>query len=177
MKSSMSLKINCLRINHIHYGYHLRVKIISKPIRNRSVVHVIVEDEDTHCLLLSIYNWLYMIDTRQIQSYNYIEERLKYLLAMDSFIILLNPWLKRCHDGNIALRCESPNTNLFILDMEKKNSMDCRINVEKLRQLGNDCYRVDDNLSAIEFYTYGLRQLDEEQEKELASKGRSSRCV
>ncbi|CAF4093139.1 unnamed protein product, partial [Rotaria sp. Silwood2] len=32
----------------------------------------------------------------------------------------------------------------------------------------------DDNLGAIQFYTYGLRQIDEQQEKELASKGKSS---
>ena len=173
----MPLKINCLRINHIHLNCHLAVKIISKPIRHHSVVHVIVEDEDTHCLHLSIYNWLYMIDTKQIQSYNYIDERLKYLLSMNSFIILLNPWLKKCHDGNIALRCESPSTNLLIIDIDKQNSINYRINIEELRQLGNDCYRINDSLSAIEFYTYGLKQLDEEQEKELASKGQSSRCV
>ena len=34
--------------------------------------------------------------------------------------------------------------------------------------------QVDDNLSAIRYYTFGLKQLDDEQEKELASKGQSS---
>ena len=167
IQASEQLKINLLRINHIHLNYRLVLKIISKPIWNRSAVHVIVQDENTHCLRLSIYNWSYVIDTRQMKSLNYIQERLKDLLAIDSSIILLDPWLKQCHDGDISLRCESPNTHLILLNSEKTD-------VEQLRQSGNTCYQVDDNLAAIEFYTVGLKQLDEQQEKELTLKGQSS---
>jgi hypothetical protein len=117
-----------------------------------------------HCLRLSIYNWSYIIDTRQIKSLNYIYERLKYLLSINSSIILLDPWLKKCQDGNISLRCESPNTHLIIQNFEI-------INIEQLRQLGNICYQADDNLSAIQFYTLGLKQLNQQQEKELTLKG------
>src|SRR6202044_1307061 len=105
--------------------------------------------------------------TRQIKSLNYIQERLKNLLPINSSIILLEPWLKRCHDGDISLRCESPNTHLII-------QTNCSIDVDQLRQLGNACYQADDNLSAIQFYTLGLKQLDEQQEKELTLKGQSS---
>ncbi|CAF2742870.1 unnamed protein product [Rotaria sp. Silwood2] len=173
MEASTQLKFNLLRINHIHLNCRLTVKIISTPIWNRSAVHVIVQDENTDCLRLSIYNWLYIIDTRQIKSYKYIQERLTYLLPMNSSIILLDPWLKKCHDGDISLRCESPNTNLLMIDFEKRCSTSNQINVEQLRQLGNYCYQIDDSFSAIEFYTFALKQLDEQQEKELTLKGQS----
>ncbi|CAF1262277.1 unnamed protein product [Adineta steineri] len=173
METSTQLKINLLRINHIHLNSYLRLKIISTPIWNRYVVHVIVQDENSHCLRLSIYNWSYVIDTRQIKTSTYIQERLTSLLSINSSIILLDPWLKTCHDSDIALRCESPNTHLLMIDYQERCSMSSKTNVEQLRQLGNTCYQVDDNLSAIEYYTFGLKQLDDEQEKELTSKGQS----
>ncbi|CAF1030989.1 unnamed protein product [Rotaria sordida] len=173
MEASTQLKINLLRINHIHLNCRLTVKIISTPIWNRSAVHVIVQDENMDCLRLSIYNWSYIIDTRQIKSYKYIQKRLTYLLPMNSSIILLDPWLKKCHDDDISLRCESPNTHLLMIDFEKHCSTSNKINVEQLRQLGNECYQMDDSLSAIEFYTFALKQLDEQQEKELTLKGQS----
>jgi len=167
---SKQLKINLLRINYRHINCYLSLKIISLAIWNRSSVHVIVQDDNTHCLRLSIYNWSYVIDTRQIKSLNYIQERLKYLLPINSSIILLDPWLKKCQDGDISLRCESPNTHLII----RNNQINKQIDIEQLRQLGNNCYQADDNLSAIQFYTFGLKQLDEQQEKELTLKGQSS---
>ena len=127
-------------------------------------MHVIVEDDNTHCLRLSIYNWLPVISTRQVKSYSYVEERLSSLLPMGSSLVLLEPWLKRCSDGDIALRCESPNTHLFLSDFEARCSQKHLTNVDQLRQWGNACYQADDNLAAIDFYTFGLRQLDEEEE-------------
>ncbi|UJR08118.1 hypothetical protein I4U23_012395 [Adineta vaga] len=173
METSIQLKINLLRIDHLHVNSYLRLKIISIPIWNRSAVHVVVQDENHHCLRLSIYNWSYIIDTRQIKTLKYIHERLNNLLPMNSSIVLLDPWLKKCSDGDISLRCESPNTHLLLIDFEERCSMSHRINVEQLRQMGNACYQVDDNRSAIEYYTFGLKQLDEEQEKELTLKGQS----
>lgn len=166
MKISTPLKINRLRINHIHKNFHLAVKIISIPIWNHSAIHVIIQDENTHCLRLSIYNWSYVVNSRQIKSLNYIQERLKYLLPINSSIILLDPWLKKCQDGDVSLRCDSPNTNLIHINNQ--------IDVEQLRQLGNICYQADDNFSAIEFYSFALKQLSEQQEKELTLKGQSS---
>jgi hypothetical protein len=174
MEISTQLKINLLRINHIHANCRLPLKVISTPVWNRSAVHVIVQDENTHCLRLSIYNWSYIIDTKQLKSYNYIQERLLSLLPINSCIVLLDPWLKKCQDGDISLRCESPNTHLIVIDFETRCSTSSKTNVEELRQWGNTCYQADDNLSAIEFYTFGLRQLDEQQEKELTLKGQSS---
>ncbi|CAF3732153.1 unnamed protein product [Rotaria sp. Silwood1] len=173
MEASIQLKINLLRINHIHVNCCLNLKIISIPIWNHSAVHVIVQDENMDCLRLSIYNWSYIIDTRQIKSYKYIQERLIYLLPINSSIILLEPWLKKCYDGDISLRCESPNTHLLMIDFENRCSTNNKINVEQLRQLGNDCYQMDDSFSAIEYYTFALKQLDEQQEKELTLKGQS----
>jgi hypothetical protein len=170
MEISTQLKINILRINHIHLNSRLPLKIISTPIWNRYAVHVIVQDENTHCLRLSIYNWSYFIDTKQIKSYDYIQERLLSLLPINSCIVVLDPWLKKCNDGQISLRCESPNTHLIIIDFETRCSTSSKTNVEELRQWGNTCYQADDNLSAIGFYTFGLRQLDEQQEKELKTK-------
>jgi len=175
MEISTQIKINLLCINHLHLNSYLRLKTISIPIWNRYAVHIIVQDDNLHCLRLSIYNWSYIIDTRQMKSSNYIQERLLNLLPMNSCIILLDPWLKTCHDGDIALRCESPNTHLVMIDFEKRCSRNSQTNVEELRQWGNACYQIDDNLSAIEFYTFGLKQLDEEQEKESTAKGQSSR--
>jgi hypothetical protein len=174
MEISTQIKINLLRINHIHLHCRLPLKIISTPIWTRYAVHIIVQDENTHCLRLSIYNWSHVIDTRQIKSFNYIQERLTSLLPINSCIVLLDPWLKKCHDGDVALRCESPNTHLLMIDFETRCSTNSRADVEQLRQWGNACYQADDNLGAIEFYTFGLRQLDEQQEKELTSKGKSS---
>lgn len=175
--SSQPMKINLLRLNHIHENCHLSLKIISSPIWNRAAVHVIVQDENSHCLRLAIYNWLYTIDTRQIKSMNYIHERLKVLLPMHSSVVLRDPWLKKCADGELALRCESPNTHLILEDYDRQNSLTSSIDIEQLRQLGNACYQADDSLSAIQFYTFGLKQLDEQQEKELTSKGQTSKCV
>jgi hypothetical protein len=165
MESSTQLKINLLRINHVHLNSRLPVKIISTPIWTRYAVHIIVQDENTHCLRLSIYNWSYFINTRQIKSYNYIQECLIRLLPINSCIVLLDPWLKICEDGEIGLRCESPNTHLLMIDFETRCSTSNRTNLDQLRQWGNACYQADDNLSAIEFYTYGLRQIDEQQDK------------
>ncbi|CAF0988554.1 unnamed protein product [Adineta ricciae] len=173
METATPLKINLLRINHLHLKAYLRLKIISVPIWNRSAVHVIVQDENCHCLHLAIYNWSHIIDTRQIRTLKYIQERLSHLLPMNSYVVLLDPWLKKCRDGDISLRCESPNTHLLLIDFEERCSTSHRTNVEQLRQIGNLCYQVDDNLSAIRYYTFGLKQLDDEQEKELASKGQS----
>ncbi|CAF0825830.1 unnamed protein product [Rotaria sordida] len=173
METSVQLKINLLRINHIHLNSRLPVKIISTPIWTRYAVHVVVQDENTHCLRLSIYNWSYIMNTRQIKSYNYIQECLTRLLPINSCIVILDPWFKMCHDGEIGLRCESPNTHLLMIDFETRCSTSNRINVDQLRQWGNTCYQADDNLGAIQFYTYGLRQIDEQQEKELTSKGKS----
>jgi len=175
IKFSEELKINHLRINYLHINCYLTVKIISLPIWTRYAVHIIVQDENTHCLRLSIYNWSYLIDTRQIKSLNYIQERLKNLLTINSSIILLDPWLKKCQDGDISLRCESPNTHLIIFNFENQSSINNQIDVEQLRQMGNLCYQADDNLAAIQFYTFALKQLDEQQEKELTLKGQSSR--
>ncbi|CAF3437680.1 unnamed protein product [Rotaria sp. Silwood1] len=173
MEASTQLKINLLRVNHVHLNSRLPVKIMSIPIWTRYAVHVVVQDENSHCLRLSIYNWSYVMNTRQIKSYNYIQECLIRLLPINSCIVILDPWLKMCHDGEIGLRCESPNTHLLMIDFETRCSTNNRINVDQLRQWGNTCYQADDNLGAIQFYTYGLRQIDEQQEKELASKGKS----
>ncbi|CAF1930772.1 unnamed protein product [Rotaria magnacalcarata] len=173
METSRQLKINLLRINHIHLNSRLPVKIISTPIWTHYAVHVVIQDENSHCLRLSIYNWSYVMNTRQIKSYKYIQECLTRLLPINSCIVVLDPWLKMCHDGQIALRCESPNTHLLMIDFETGCSTDTRTDVEQLRQWGNLCYQADDNLGAIEFYTYGLRQIDEQQEKELECKGKS----
>jgi len=175
IEPSESLKINLLRINHVHRNQRLSLKIISTPIWNRSAVHVIVQDENNHCLRLSIYNWSYVIDTRQTKTVNYIQERLKNLLPINSSIILLDPWLKKCHDGDVSLRCESPNTHLIPVDYDRQCSINSPIDIEQLRQLGNACYQADDSLSAIQFYTFGLKQLDEQQEKESTSKGQISK--
>ena len=171
---STQLKINLLRINHVHLNSRLPVKIISTPIWTRYAVHIIVQDENTHCLRLSIYNWSPVVNTRQIKSYNYIEECLLRLLPINSCLVLLDPWLKICEDGQIALRCESPNTHLLMIDFETRCSTSARTNVDQLRQWGNTCYQADDNLSAIEFYTYGLRQIDEEQEIDIVWKDNST---
>jgi hypothetical protein len=170
MEASTQLKINLLRINHVHLNSRLPVKIMSTPIWTRYAVHIVVQDENTHCLRLSIYNWSHVVNTRQIKSYNYIQEQLTRLLPINSCIVLLDPWLKTCQDGEIGLRCESPNTHLLMIDFETRCSTSNRTNVEQLRQWGNTCYQADDNLCAIEFYTYGLRQIDEQQEKEFKSK-------
>ncbi|CAF1570952.1 unnamed protein product [Adineta ricciae] len=167
MEVSTQLKINLLRINHIHLNSRLPVKIISKPIWTGYAVHVIVQDENTHCLRLSIYNWSHVIQTRQLKSYSYIQERLSCLLPMNSCIVLLDPWLKMCEDGEIALRCDSPNTHVLMIDFETRCSTNSRTSLDLLRQWGNACYQADDNLAAIEFYTYGLRQIDERQENDL----------
>jgi hypothetical protein len=169
MEISKQLKINLLRINHVHLNCRLPLKIISTPIWTRYAVHIIVQDENTHCLRLSIYNWSHFINTRQIKSYNYIQECLIRLLPINSCIVLLDPWLKICEDGEISLRCESPNTHLLMIDFETRCSTNNRTNIDQLRQWGNTCYQADDNLGAIEFYTYGLRQIDEQQEKELTA--------
>lgn len=174
--ASQSIQINLLRINHIHLKYHLSLKIISLPIWNRAAVHVVVQDENCHCLRLAIYNWMFMNDTRQIKSMNYIHERLKVLLPMQSSIVLREPWLKKCTDGELALRCDSPNTHLILEDYDRQDSLTSSVDIEQLRQLGNACYQADDSLSAIQFYTFGLKQLDEQQEKELTSKGQTSKC-
>lgn len=174
MEASKQLRINLLRINHVHVNCCLLLKIISKPVWNRSAVHVIVQDENEHCTRLSIYNWSHTVDTRQIKTYEYIEKRLESLLPIDSSIILLDPWFKRCHDGDFALRCESPNTHLITTDFQKRCISDHKNDVEQLRQIGNICYQVNDNLSAIEYYTYALQQLDEQQAKELTCEGQSS---
>jgi len=170
MEISTQLKINLLRINHVHLNSRLPVKIISAPIWTRYAVHIIVQDENSDCIRLSIYNWSHIVNTRQIKSYNYIQECLIRLLPINSCIVLLDPWLKICDDGEIGLRCESPNTHLLMIDFETRCSTNNRTNIDQLRQWGNACYQADDNLSAIEFYTYGLRQIDEQQEKELILK-------
>ena len=82
MEASTQLKINLLQINHVHLNSRLPVKIISPPIWTRYAVHIIVQDENTHCLRLSIYNWSHVINTRQIKSYNYIQEQLTRLLPL-----------------------------------------------------------------------------------------------
>lgn len=169
MEASVQLKINLLKIDHVHVNTRLPLKIISAPLWTRFAVHIVVQDENTHCLRLSIYNWSHVIDTRQIKSHSYIQERLKSLLPINSCIVLLDPWLKRCQDGDLGLRCESPNTHLLMIDFETRCSTSERTNVDQLRQWGNTCYQADDNLSAIEFYTFGLRQIDEQQEKEAPS--------
>ena len=66
MKASVRLKICLLRINHIHLNTDLHVSLISTPIWTRYAAHVAVEDNDTHCLRLSIDNWSYVTYTRQI---------------------------------------------------------------------------------------------------------------
>ena len=169
MEASMQLKINLLQIDHVHVNTRLPLKIISAPLWTRFAVHIVVQDENTHCLRLSIYNWSPVINTRQIKSHSYIQERLKSLLPINSCIVLLDPWLKRCQDGDLGLRCESPNTHLLMIDFETRCSTSERTNVDQLRQWGNTCYQADDNLAAIEFYTFGLRQIDEQQEKEAPS--------
>ena len=171
MEASRQLKIKLLRINQVHADCRLPVKIISTPLWTGYAVHVIVQDEDAHCLRLSIYNWSHTCHSRQIKSDQYIQERLISLLPMNSCIVLLDPWLKQCHDGDIALRCESPNTHLLMIDFETRCSTPSRTSVEQLRLWGNACYQADDTLAAIEYYTFGLRQLDEQQEK-----GKPSTC-
>lgn len=165
MEISRQLKINLLRINHVHLNSRLPVKIISTPIWTGYAVHIIVQDENSDCLHLSIYNWSHIQNTRQIKSFNYIQECLIRLLPINSCIVLLDPWLKLCEDGEISLRCESPNTHLLMIDFETRCSTNNRTNLDQLRQWGNTCYQADDNLGAIEFYTYALRQIDEQQEK------------
>lgn len=171
LPSSLSLKINSLRINHVHKNSYLSVKVISPPVWNRSAVHIIIQDDNTHCLRLSIYNWSYLINTRQIKTFDYIQERLKYLFPLNSSLILYEPWLKQCDDNDISLRCETPNTHLILQIDNYQND------IEQLRQLGNLCYQADDNLSAIEFYTLALKQLDKQQENQLTLKGQSSRFL
>lgn len=175
MERSKQLKINILRINHVHTNCRLAVKIISTPIWTRHAVHVVVQDENTHCLRLSIYNWSYVMDTRQIKSYQYIQESLLRLLPINSCIVILDPWLKLCDDGQIGLRCESPNTHLLLIDFETRCTSYSRVNVEQLRQWGNACYQADDNYGAIGFYTYGLRQVDEKPKKEPTSEKKPSK--
>ena len=164
MEASAQLKINLLRINHVHLNSRLPLKVISTPIWTGYAVHIVVQDENSHCVRLSIYNWSSIVNTRQIKSYTYIQECLLRLLPMNSCIVLLDPWLKMCHDGEISLRCESPNTHLLMIDFETRCSTNSRTNLDQLRQWGNASYQVDDNLRAIEFYTYGLRQIDEQTE-------------
>ena len=156
MEASTQLKINLLKINHIHLNCRLPVKIISSAIWTTTSVHTVVQDENSHCLRLSIYNWSHTVDTRQIKSRVYINDRLNRLLTINSCIVLLDPWLKLCSDGEISLRCESPNTHLLMIDFETKCSTNSRTNVDELREWGNTCYQTDDNLGAISFYTYNI---------------------
>ena len=166
MESTTSLTINRLRINHVHLQARLPLKIISNSVWNNNGVHLVVQDENDHCLPLAIYNWSYINNTRQIKLYSYIQERLSSLLPLNSCLVVLDPWLKRCQNGDLTLRCDSPNTHLLMIDFESRCATGERTHIDQLRQWGNSCYQADDNLAAIEFYTFGLRQIDEQQKKE-----------
>lgn len=77
---------------------------------------------------------------------------------MDSSLILFDPWLKRCDDGDLALRCESPNTDLFLTDFVARCSTASQTSIEQIREWGNACYHDADHLGALEFYTFALDQ-------------------
>ena len=162
MKHSQTIRIPQLRIDHTHVHRHLSMRIVSKPLWTRYAVHVVVQDETAHCLRLSIYNWSYTFEHRQIFSDPYIEDRLYQLLPINSTFVLFDPWLKKCDDGDVALRCESPNINLFLLNFHTRCALNARTNIEDLRRLGNDCYGANDSLGAIEYYSFALQQLNEQ---------------
>lgn len=132
-------------------------------------MHVVVRDSHDDHIHLAISNWFYFFPTRQILSDDYIKQRLTTILPLESNIVLLDPWLKKCGDGEISLRCESPNSHIILMQFETRYSDTNQIDIQHLRRWGTACLQANDSLGGIEMFTFGLEQLDIIRERESES--------
>jgi hypothetical protein len=73
-------------------------------------------------------------------------------------IKLFDPLLTTCYiDGQLSLRCESPNTQLILFERHKK----CFVldKLDDLRDRGNQSYIRGYNELAIDYYSYAINRI------------------
>lgn len=174
---SKSITFGGLRLDQVVVDCFLSLKIVSNPVWTRNAVHLVVQDDNHDLLRLAIYNWSIVNDSRQIKSFSYVKQRFKQVFALNSRFLLFDPWLKVCDDRNLSLRCDSPETNLFLIDFYRTCSDAEMTNIDQLRQIGNSCYQFDDNLAAIEFYTFALKQIERQRKRQILGSNQISSFV
>ena len=132
-------------------------------------------DKNGDSLPLYIRNWS-PIDHAQTTTENqeYIKDCLNRLLAPGSNINLFDPWLTKSDGGRKILRCESPNTDLFLIDFRRRCKNYMHIDIDQLIRWSNRCVGAGDNPSAIEYLNDGLKQIDEKPAVDFFSKEHST---
>ncbi|CAF1398139.1 unnamed protein product [Didymodactylos carnosus] len=156
LKQATVIKINEMKINTVHKNSVLYCRIVANPVFTQRAVYTVIEDQNGDCLRLALYNWPYIMSTKQIKKIEYIMKCINSLLSMDTNLILLDPWLKVSIDRSFSLRCDS-NVNIVMIDY-----LDKCLNINSIneaKKLGNDAYSVDDNLRAIDYYSFGLEMI------------------
>ena len=85
-------------------------------------------------------------------------EILNELLPIGSMIMLFEPFLTTCRiDGQISLRCDTPNIDLVLIDRRKKYFVNEKL--EDLREHGNKAYIRGHLELALDYYTFAINRI------------------
>lgn len=149
-----------LHVDSHHAGCQIVLKITSFPIYNEASICVNVKDQNDISLPLYMYNWASIVDAQSTGKQEYSEKCLDRLLTPGSNIILFNPWLTKTADGRKILCCVSPNTNLCLVDFEKRCRNYMHIDIDQLIRWSDQSSAAGDHLSAIKYLNDGFKQID-----------------
>ncbi|UJR15788.1 hypothetical protein I4U23_002720 [Adineta vaga] len=148
LMSMTKINLKETKINRVHKGSMLHVHSIVEPLITPRSIQSIVEDENKNVIRLAIYNWYTILAD---QSSEHIRNRMK----RERHFIIGHPFIKMAADGLLILRVDNPRLEMWFTDYEKEIE---HMNAEKLRDLGNKCFRNNDVYGAIEYYSQGLEK-------------------
>lgn len=136
------------KINRVHKNFTIHFRTIVDPFVTPRSIQTIVEDKNGHAIRLSIYNWHQVLVDQSIEQ---IQNRVR---RGKSFLIG-NPFVKMAADNLLLLRVDNPLLEMFFIDYEKEID---HFDADRLRDIGNKCFRNNDVYGAIEYYSLGLKK-------------------
>ncbi|CAF1128138.1 unnamed protein product [Adineta ricciae] len=146
LTSMTNITLRETKINRVHKGSVIRVHSIVDPLITPRSIQLIVEDDNNNIVRLSIYNWYTILAD---QSSEHIRNRMR----RERYFMIGNPFIKMAADGLLILRVDNPRLDVWFTDYEREIE---HMTADKLRDLGNKCFRNNDIHGAIEYYSHGL---------------------
>ena len=140
------VKLRETKINRVRKDSVMNVKSIVDPFITPRSIQSIVEDENGNVIRLAIYNWYTILVDQSI-------EQIRNRVKRDRHFMIGNPFIKMAADGLLMLRVDNPRLEMWFTDYEKEID---QMDADKLRDLGNKCFRNDEVYGAIEYYSLGL---------------------
>jgi hypothetical protein len=134
------------KINRVRKDSVIHVHSIVDPFITPRSIQSIVEDDKGNVIRMAIYNWYTILADQSIE---HIRNRVK----RNKEFMIGNPFVKMAADGLFILRVDNPRLEMWFTDYEKEID---QMDADRLRDLGNKCFRNNEVYGAIEYYSLGL---------------------